>query len=67
MVIRKFLAVVSLLFLSLPLAYAQGTTSRISGVATDTSGAVVANAAITATNDDTGVSYATKTSASGTY
>mgnify|MGYP001262311141 CR=1 FL=1 len=46
---------------------AQGTTSRISGVATDASGAVVPNAAITATNDDTGISYSTKTSASGTY
>jgi hypothetical protein len=47
--------------------FAQGTTSRISGVATDASGAVVPNAAITATNDDTGISYSTKTSASGTY
>src|SRR5260370_10076711 len=45
----------------------QGTTSRISGVATDASGAMVSNAAITATNDDTGVTYSTKTSASGTY
>ena len=46
---------------------AQGTTSRISGVATDASGAVVSGAAITATNEDTEVSYSTKTSASGTY
>ena len=44
-----------------------GRTSRISGVATDASGAVVPNAVITATNDDTGISYSTKTSASGTY
>jgi hypothetical protein len=46
---------------------AQGTTSRISGVATDPSGAGVANAKITITNDDTGISYVIKTSASGTF
>jgi hypothetical protein len=56
-----------LLSLSLSLALAQGTTSRISGVATDSSGAAVADAVITARNDDTGVSYTTKTSAAGTY
>ena len=48
-------------------ALGQGTTSRISGVATDSSGAVVSGATITATNEDTGISYSTKTSASGTY
>jgi Carboxypeptidase regulatory-like domain len=56
----------SLLFVSVA-CLAQGTTSRISGVATDASGAVVSGAVITATNEDTGVSYSTKTSASGTY
>ena len=64
---RKFFAVVFLFSVSLSLAFAQGTTSRISGTATDTSGAVVANATVTATNDQTGVTYSTKTSASGTY
>jgi Carboxypeptidase regulatory-like domain/TonB-dependent Receptor Plug Domain len=53
--------------MSLSLALAQGTTSRISGVATDSSGAAVADAVITARNDDTGISYTTKTSAAGTY
>jgi hypothetical protein len=67
MYIRKFLALCCLLSMSLSLALAQGTTSRISGVATDSSGAAVANAVITARNDDTGVSYTTKTSAAGTY
>ncbi len=64
---RRLLAVCSVLCLSVSLALAQGTTSRISGVATDASGAAVPNAIITATNDDTGVSYSTKTSSSGTY
>jgi hypothetical protein len=67
MTIRKFLTLCCLLSLSLSLALAQGTTSRISGVATDSSGAAVADAVITARNDDTGVSYTTKTSAAGTY
>jgi hypothetical protein len=55
-----------LLFTSIA-CLAQGTTSRISGVATDASGAVVSGAVITATNEETSVSYSTKTSASGTY
>ena len=55
-----------LLFVSVA-CLAQGTTSRISGVATDASGAVISGATITALNEDTGVSYSTKTSASGTY
>jgi hypothetical protein len=67
MTIRKFSILCCLLSMSLSLALAQGTTSRISGVATDSSGAAVANAVITARNDDTGVSYTTKTSAAGTY
>ena len=65
--IQKVFALVCLLFMSLLVGFAQGTTSRISGVATDSSGAAVANATITARNDDTGVTYTTKTSASGTY
>lgn len=49
------------------LALAQGTTSRISGVVTDSTGAVVANATVTAINEGTAAVYTTKTSASGTY
>jgi hypothetical protein len=65
--IRRLFVLGCFLSLSLALAIAQGTTSRISGVATDPSGAGVANAKITITNDDTGVSYVIKTSTSGTY
>ena len=49
------------------LALAQGTTSRISGVVTDSTGAVVANATVTAINEGTGAVYTTKTSSTGTY
>lgn len=55
------------LLLSTSMAIAQGTTSRISGTVTDESGASVPNATVTATNDDTGVSYTTHSSGSGTY
>ncbi|MDQ2925726.1 MAG: Plug and carboxypeptidase regulatory-like domain-containing protein, partial [Acidobacteriota bacterium] len=65
--VRRLIALFGLLFLSVSLAWAQGTTSRISGVATDSSGAIVPNATITAINDDTGISYTTKSSGSGTY
>jgi hypothetical protein len=63
----KRILCVSVLLITSIAGWAQGTTSRISGVATDSSGAVVSNAVITATNDDTGVTYSTKTAASGTY
>jgi hypothetical protein len=65
--IRRLFVLGCFLSLSLALALAQGTTSRISGVATDPTGAGVANAKITITNDDTGVSYVIKTSTSGTF
>src|SRR5258707_11232350 len=63
---KRILCAFVMLFMTIA-GLGQGTTSRISGVATDSSGAVVSGATITATNDDTGVSYTTKTSASGTY
>jgi hypothetical protein len=65
--LMKRILSVSVLLIASIAGLAQGTTSRISGVATDASGAIVSNAVITATNDDTGVTYSTKTSASGTY
>ena len=59
----------SILLLILPtsIGFAQGTTSRISGTVTDTSGAAVPSASVIAVNDDTGIVYNTKTSSSGTY
>lgn len=64
---RKLLLLFAAFLLSASMAIAQGTTSRISGTVTDASGASVADATVTATNDDTGVSYTTHSSSSGTY
>ncbi|MCL4524447.1 MAG: carboxypeptidase regulatory-like domain-containing protein [Acidobacteria bacterium] len=48
-------------------AWAQGTTSRITGTVTDPSGASVPGATVTITNEGTGVSFSTTTSAAGAY
>jgi hypothetical protein len=48
-------------------AAAQGTTSRVLGVVTDQSGAVVPGATVTLTNESTGVSFNTVTTGAGTY
>ena len=63
---RKLLLIL-LLLVPASAGLAQGTTSRISGTVTDSSGAVVPSALVTAINDDTGISYKTKSSSSGTY
>ena len=67
MLLRKIPFFVATLFLSSWIAFAQGTTSRISGTVTDLTGAVVPNATVTATNDATGSSYTTRSSGTGTY
>src|SRR5215469_7644879 len=64
---RKVTALVVTLLLSVSIALAQGTTSRISGTVTDATGAVVPNATVTATNDATGTSFTTHSSSTGTY
>jgi hypothetical protein len=48
-------------------AFAQGTTSRLLGVVTDQTGAVVPGATVTLTNEATGVSFTTVTTGAGTY
>ena len=50
-----------------PGVLAQGVSGRIVGSATDSSGAVVANAHVTVTNQDTGVSISAVTDARGEY
>ena len=47
--------------------FAQGTTSRVTGVVTDPQGAAVAGATVTLTNEGTGVALTVETSDSGTY
>lgn len=48
-------------------ADAQGTTSRLVGTVTDTTGGVIPGAAVTLANEGTGVSFTTVTSEAGTY
>ena len=48
-------------------AFAQGTTSRLTGTVTDSSGAAVSGANVTLTNEGTGISLTTETAESGTY
>ena len=50
-----------------PIGHAQTTTGSITGQVTDPSGAVVANASVTATNVDTNVATPVKTNAQGVY
>ena len=48
-------------------AAAQGTTSRVLGVVTDQTGAIVPGATVTLSNEATGVSFNTVTTGAGTY
>jgi hypothetical protein len=48
-------------------AFAQTSTSRITGTVTDATGAVVSGAKVTATNEATGVSYTQTTTDAGLY
>ncbi|MFN9297725.1 MAG: TonB-dependent receptor domain-containing protein [Acidobacteriota bacterium] len=58
----------ALLALFLPiLAFAQDTRGKVQGLVSDSSGAIVAGAAVTLTNDETNVQNQTKTSPTGQY
>src|SRR5207249_3933059 len=48
-------------------AAAQGTTSRVLGVVTDQTGAIVPGATVTLSNEATGVSFNTVTTGAGAY
>src|SRR5262245_62018623 len=67
--IHRFVTVlVALAVLSLPLyVQAQATSGDLLGVVTDSTGAVVSNAQVVATNLGTGVKTTTKTNATGEY
>jgi len=58
---------VFMLLLCVSVAWGQGTTSRVVGVVTDPTGAVVPDATVTLTNEATKVSFTTKTTSVGTY
>ncbi|HWF47815.1 MAG TPA: carboxypeptidase-like regulatory domain-containing protein, partial [Bryobacteraceae bacterium] len=64
----KFPSTVVTLFLFTVSAYAQlSTTTQVNGAITDSSGAAVPGAVITATNNDTKVTATTQSNADGTY
>src|SRR5205085_11649888 len=48
-------------------AFAQGTTSRLTGTVVDASGGAVPGATVTLTNEATNISFTTQTSSSGAY
>lgn len=63
---------VALVLLALFLSFdrsvsAQGTTSRVTGTVSDSSGAAVTGATVTLTNEGTGISLTTETSSAGAY
>src|SRR5262245_32587798 len=68
---KRILSVFLLLFTSLVLlagqGFGQGTTSRVTGTAVDTTGAVVPGATVTLTNEANSISFTTQTSSSGAY
>ncbi len=63
----RFLLVITVLGLLAGTLWAQGGTGQLTGLVTDPSGAVVANAQISLTNTATGEKRTTVTTAAGTY
>src|SRR5215467_8089957 len=63
----KCFLVIALVCLLAGSAWPQVSTSRIEGTVVDTTNAVIASASVKVTNEDTGVSYDTKTGSTGTY
>ena len=61
------IAVALALFLSLPIAFAQGTSGSVSGTVTDPTTALVPGAAVTILNAASGYTRTTKTDANGQY
>src|SRR5438477_5028765 len=63
----SILAIVAISLALSGFALAQGTTSRITGVVTDSSGAPLNGATVTLTQEGTGATQKAQTSDSGTY
>ena len=67
---KSFLAPLLLLFcfcLLSSVVFSQGTTSRITGIVTDTSGDVISGATVTLTNEGTKGTLTAVTNTNGTY
>jgi len=70
MIKKLFSIALSISFIAIAfggVARAQGTTSRVTGVVTDSTGAAVAGATVTLTNEGTNTSVTTQTSNGGAY
>jgi len=65
--INAFLAIAAATLIFTPASVAQVVSATLTGTVTDSSGAVVPGAAVTATEMNTGVSRSTQTSAEGVY
>src|SRR5690242_4309856 len=65
--IRFLVLSLSLVYLLTTIGWSQVSTSSITGTVVDQSNAVISGASVKATNEDTGVSYQTNTSSSGSY
>src|SRR5215470_2757918 len=65
-VVLALVLMATALFSSVP-AFAQGTTGTLRGQVLDPAGAVVPNAGVTVTNQETGVSVKVTTTSAGTY
>ncbi len=65
--LRQGLSLLVLLALACLSALAQRTTGTLKGQVTDPSGALIAGAMVSATNQDTGVTTSTQTTSAGTY
>ena len=61
------LVLVALLLFFAGQVSAQGTTSRVTGTVTDSSGSVVSGATVTLTNEATGIVLTAQTSDAGIY
>jgi Carboxypeptidase regulatory-like domain len=64
---RNIAFLVLVFFLSLPLAFAQSNRGTLAGTVTDTSGAIVPNATITAVETATNTTYTSKSSQQGSF
>ena len=65
--LTRFTLILLILLAGVVTAFAQGTTSRVTGTVLDQQGSAVPTATATLTNEATQVSFTTETSGSGTY
>lgn len=65
--ISQFVLGLLVLIVATGVVFGQGTTSRVTGIVTDSSGAIISGANVTLTNEGTQLSLTTQTTSSGQY